>query len=92
MLTHPRLALIFDKDKALSKEFKGDGFVMRYAGGGKAGAANPNALRRQGKDLLHLHLIYDKKTDNYKVQTTRIVDNFTQSDRCYFDWKRNVYH
>ncbi|MCF0054385.1 sorbosone dehydrogenase family protein [Dyadobacter sp. CY356] len=71
------LALIFDKDKALSKEFKGDGFVMRYAGGGKAGAANPNALRRQGKDLLHLHLIYDKKADNYKVQTTRIVDNFT---------------
>ncbi|MDQ6476996.1 cytochrome c class I [Dyadobacter sp. LHD-138] len=71
------LALIFDKDQALSKEFKGDGFVMRYAGGGKASSANPNPLRRQGKDLLHLRMIYDKKTDNYKVKTTRIVDNFT---------------
>ena len=34
-------------------------------------------MKRQGRDLLHLHMIYDKKTDNYKVQTTRIVDNFT---------------
>jgi glucose/arabinose dehydrogenase len=71
------LALIFDKDEVLSKEFKGDGFVMRYAGGGRTGAANPNPLRKQGKDLLHLHMIYDKKADNYKVKTTRIVDNFT---------------
>jgi len=71
------LALVFDTKKSLSKEFKGDGFVIRYAGGGKTGAANPNPLKRQGRDLLHLHMIYDKKTDNYKVQTTRVVDNFT---------------
>ncbi|MCF2444925.1 cytochrome c class I [Dyadobacter sp. CY345] len=71
------LALVFDTKKGLSKEFKGDGFVIRYAGGGKTGASNPNPLKRQGRDLLHLHMIYDKKTDNYKVQTTRIVDNFT---------------
>lgn len=71
------LALFFDNKKALSKEFRGDGFVIRYAGGSRNGVANPSLLRRQGKDLLHLNMIYDKATDNYKVKTTRIVENFT---------------
>lgn len=71
------LALVFDNNQTLSKEFKGDGFVMRYAGGPRKGATDPNPLKRQGKDLLHLKMIYDKKTDNYKVKTTRLVDNFT---------------
>lgn len=68
------LALFFDKDNALSEEFKGDGFVIRYAGGGRAGRVDP--LRAQGKDLLHLKLSYNKLMDNYLVQTTRIVDGF----------------
>ncbi len=71
------LALVFDVNHTLSKDFKGDGFVMRYAGGGRKGAVDPNPLKRQGKDLLHLKMIYDKKTDNYQVKTTRLVDNFT---------------
>jgi len=71
------LALFFDNKKALSKEFRGDGFVIRYAGGSRNGVANPSRLRRQGKDLLHLDMVYDKATDNYKVKTTRIVENFT---------------
>ena len=71
------LALFFDNEKAFSKDFQGDGFVIRYAGGNRNGAVNPNPLRRQGKDLLHLDMIYDKATDNYKVKTTRIVEGFT---------------
>lgn len=71
------LGLFFDTRKALSKEFQGDGFVIRYAGGPRNGKENPSLLRRQGRDLLHLDMIYDKNTDNYKVKTTRIVDGFT---------------
>lgn len=69
------LGLFFDVDKGLSDEFKGDGFVIRYAGGGKAGKRS--ALRKEGKDLLHLKLTYDKDADNYIVKTTRLVDGFT---------------
>lgn len=71
------LGLFFDTKKALSKEFKGDGFVIRYNGGPRRGLENPNPLLKEGKDLLHLKLIYDKKTYNFKVKTTRIVDGFT---------------
>jgi glucose/arabinose dehydrogenase len=71
------LALVFDNKKSLSKEFKGDGFVIRYAGGPRNGISNPSALRRQGRDLLHLKMLYDKTADNYTVKTTRIVDGFT---------------
>ncbi|MCE6989460.1 sorbosone dehydrogenase family protein [Dyadobacter sp. CY323] len=71
------LGLFFDNKNALGKDLTGDGFVIRYTGGSRNGAVNPNPLRRQGKDLLHLEMTYDKATDNYKVKTTRIVDNFT---------------
>lgn len=71
------LGLFFDTHNALGKDLTGDGFVIRYTGGSRNGAVNPNPLRRQGKDLLHLEMTYDKKTDNYKVKTTRLVDNFT---------------
>lgn len=71
------LGLFFDNDKALAKDLAGDGFVIRYTGGPRNGVANPSPLRRQGKDLLHLEMSYDKPADNYKIKTTRIVDNFT---------------
>jgi hypothetical protein len=71
------LALFFDTNKALGKDLAGDGFVIRYTGGPRNGVVNPNPLRRQGKDLLHLDMIYDKATDNYKVKTTRIIEGFT---------------
>lgn len=31
---------------------------------------------KQGSDLLHLHMEYDKITDNYFVKTVRIVEGF----------------
>jgi hypothetical protein len=71
------LGLFFDTHNALGKDLTGDGFVIRYTGGSRNGAVNPNPLRRQGKDLLHLEMTYDKKADNYKVKTTRLVDSFT---------------
>jgi hypothetical protein len=71
------LGLFFDNKKQLGKDLTGDGFVIRYAGGPRNGVTNPSPLRRQGKDLLHLELEYDKAADNYKVKTTRIIDGFT---------------
>ncbi len=68
------LALFFDTKKVLADEFKGDGFVMRYTGGGKAGANN--LQQKEGRDLLHLKLSYDPATNNYFVKTHRLVENF----------------
>jgi glucose/arabinose dehydrogenase len=68
------LGLVFDTKGILSKDFKGDGFVLRYTLGEKSSLMRP--LTNLGADLLHLHMMYDKLRDNYVVQTTRIVDGF----------------
>lgn len=70
------LALFFDTKKMLSKDFKGDGFVMRYSLGGTSSMMSP--FTSQGADLLHLQLSYDKASDNYFVKTTRIVEGFKE--------------
>jgi hypothetical protein len=69
------LGLFFDTEKILKNDFKGDGFVIRYTGGGRSATSSP--LRKEGKDLLHLDLKYDKKADNYTVRTTSIVNGFS---------------
>ncbi|GAB3931175.1 PQQ-dependent sugar dehydrogenase [Larkinella terrae] len=71
------LGLFFDTRKVLADEFKGDGFVIRYSGP-RRGSTIINPLKKQGRDLLHLDLTYDKATDNFTTKTTRIVDGFTE--------------
>lgn len=70
------LGLFFDTENVLSNDFKGDGFVIRYA----SGATNPllKPFTNEGSDLLHLKLFYETATDNYFVNTTRIVKGFKQ--------------
>ncbi len=70
------LGLFFDTKKILSKDFKGDGFVIRYSLGARSSMMRP--FTNQGSDLLHLHLTYDIATDNYFVKTTRIAEGFTE--------------
>ena len=70
------LGLCFDTKKVLSKDFKGDGFVIRYSSGGRSSMMS--AFTKQGRDLLHLHLTYDSATNNYFVKTVRIVEGFNQ--------------
>jgi mono/diheme cytochrome c family protein/glucose/arabinose dehydrogenase len=70
------LALFFDKQKVLSDDFKGDGFVIRYSLGARGTMMRPFTM--QGSDLLHLKMTYDPTTDNYFVKTTRVVDNFLE--------------
>ena len=70
------LGLCFDTKKILSKDLKGDGFVIRYSSGARSSMMRP--FTSQGSDLLHLHLTYDSATDNYFVRTVRIVDGFNE--------------
>jgi hypothetical protein len=70
------LGLFFDTKKILSKDFKGDGFVIRYTLGEKSSLMKP--FTNQGSDLLHLHLMYDKVTDNYVVRTVRVMEGFRE--------------
>ena len=67
------LGLVFDTKNVLSPEFKGDGFVLRYSKGGMMGA-----FTKEGSDMLHLDMAYNKLADNYYVKTTRIVDSFKE--------------
>ena len=60
----------------MSKDFKGDGFVIRYSSGARSSMMSP--FTKEGTDLLHLRLIYDSTSDNYFVRTTRIVDGFNE--------------
>lgn len=68
------LGLIFDTKKVLAGDLKGDGFVLRFTSGANSGLMQP--FTKQGSDLLHLHMEYDKITDNYFMKTTRIVEGF----------------
>ncbi|SDM50936.1 Glucose / Sorbosone dehydrogenase [Daejeonella rubra] len=68
------LALFFDREKNLSRDFRGDGFTIRYSLGARSALMKP--FTDQGADLLHLDLSYDKATDNYFVKTSRIVEGF----------------
>src|SRR5262249_9845286 len=70
------LGLFFDTKKTLAGGFNGDGFVIRYSFGLKEALMKP--FTKQGSDLLHLHMTYDKALDNYVVQTTRIVEGFRE--------------
>ncbi len=70
------LGLFFDNKKILSKDFNGDGFVIRYSLGATSSIMQP--FTNQGEDLLHLKLTYDKAFDNYFVKTTRIVEGFKE--------------
>ena len=70
------LSLCFDTKKMLSKDFKGDGFVIRYSSGARSSMMSD--FTKQGTDLLHLRLSYDSTTNNYFVRTVRIVEDFNQ--------------
>jgi glucose/arabinose dehydrogenase len=68
------LGLCFDTKKILAKDLKGDGFVIRFSGGGNSGMMKP--FTSEGADLLHLELSYDSLMNNYFVRTKRIVEGF----------------
>lgn len=69
------MGLFFDTKNVLIPEFKGDGFVFRYGGGGRVTDSGPS-LRSGGKDMLHLDLEYNALADNYYMKATKIVENF----------------
>ena len=70
------VGLCFDTKNLLSKDFKGDGFVIRYSQGGRSSMMS--RFTKEGGDLLHLHLTYDSVTNNYFVRTNRVVEGFNE--------------
>jgi len=70
------VGLCFDTKKLLSKDFKGDGFVIRWTLGEQSSLMRP--FTNQGSDILHLRMAYDSATDNYVVRTTRVVAGFNE--------------
>ncbi|AMR32299.1 hypothetical protein A0256_13160 [Mucilaginibacter sp. PAMC 26640] len=70
------LGLVFDRDSLLIDEFKGHGFVMGWTKGADKTSAEVGPFNDPGEDILHIQLIYDAATDNYKMQTQRIVGGF----------------
>ncbi|MBN98825.1 MAG: hypothetical protein CME16_06180 [Gemmatimonadetes bacterium] len=65
------LGLVFDVENRLSREFKGDGFVLRTGGDC---CALINSFNDPDEDLLHMDL--EKKGANYQARITRIVSGF----------------
>jgi glucose/arabinose dehydrogenase/cytochrome c5 len=70
------LGLFFDNNHTLPGDLKGTGFVIRYSNGIYGGMMG--AFTKQGSDMLHLEMTYDKTLDNYSMKTTRIVDGFVE--------------
>ncbi len=66
------LGLVFDVEKALAPEFRGDGFVLRI-GGDCCNLINP--FDDPDEDLIHMDL--EKVGDNYQARMTRIVEGFS---------------
>jgi hypothetical protein len=70
------LGLVFDKDSLLTDEFKGHGFLLGWTAGVSDNSTDIGPFSDPGQDLLHIQLIYDAATDNYKIQTHRIAWKF----------------
>ena len=71
------LGLFFDTKKVFAGDLKNDGFVLRFTQGTTSGLMKP--FTNEGADLLHLHMTYDPVSDNYFVQTKRIVEGFNEA-------------
>lgn len=68
------LGLVFDTKKILSKDFKGDGFTLRYTFGERSSLMRP--FTNEGADMLHLDMSYDEAINNYIVKIRRLVKGF----------------
>lgn len=69
------LGLVFDRKRALSREFQGDGFMLSWTPGDPLGDTVAGPFRDAGQDLLHLNLTKIGHS-NYQLQATRIVEGF----------------
>jgi hypothetical protein len=65
------LGLVFDVERTLAPEFRGDGFVLSIGGGCCQLVQN---MQDPDEDMLHLDL--EKKGDRYEVRIRRIVEGF----------------
>ena len=65
------LGLVFDVERALGPEFRGDSFVLSI---GEGYCQYVQAMKDPDEDMLHLDL--EKKGDRYEVRVRRVVGEF----------------
>lgn len=70
------LGLTFDIARAMSPEFRGDGFMLSWTEGDPTSDTVAGPFKDPSQDLLHLDLVKVGNT-NYQVRTTRIVGGFS---------------
>lgn len=70
------LGLTFDIARAMSSEFRGDGFMLSWTEGDPISDTVAGPFKDPSQDLLHLDLVKVGNT-NYQVRTTRIVGGFS---------------
>jgi hypothetical protein len=77
------LGLVFDNGNYMDTDFVGDGFITSFTPGGDSAGFSPISPWGlpvvpvdPSEDLLHLEFTYDTPSDNYKIQSTRIVEGF----------------
>jgi Glucose / Sorbosone dehydrogenase len=69
------LGLVFDRARAMSPEFNGDGFMLSWTLGDPLGQAVAGPFQDASQDLLNLNLTKIGQI-NYQLQATRIVGGF----------------
>ncbi|MEH2066756.1 MAG: PQQ-dependent sugar dehydrogenase [Nostoc sp.] len=70
------LGLVFDTQRAMNPEFKGDAFVLSWTPGDPVGEAVAGPFKDPSQDMLDLKLTKVGNT-NYRLQARRIVQGFS---------------
>lgn len=68
------LGLVFDEDRILHPDYRGDAFMLSWSVGDPTGDSYRGPFHDGAADLVHLKLI--KVGENYQVRTARVVTGF----------------
>lgn len=68
------LGLVFDRDRLLAPEFRGDGFILGWNAGDPAGDSVAGPFNDASQDMLHLNIA--RTSSGYILHATRIVERF----------------
>ncbi|MCC5938175.1 MAG: c-type cytochrome [Lunatimonas sp.] len=70
------LGLNFDRDRRLADPYTGNAFTLRYTKGTKSSLMQP--FTNNGEDLLQLRVTFDPEVSNFRLETWRIAEGFSQ--------------
>ncbi|WP_245189647.1 c-type cytochrome [Lunatimonas salinarum] len=70
------LGLNFDREHWLGGSYTGSAFTLRYTNGTKSSLMQP--FTDSGEDLLQLRVTFDPEVSNFRLNTWRIAEGFSQ--------------